>query len=95
MKERRKNLQLAKELSSVADTWEIPLALESSLIPSVGGLVPAKVPVVCGVGPVARDLNTPQEAVSRASLVQRSLLMAEFLAQYVKDKKNGQTKKSS
>ena len=84
MKERRTNLKLAKLLMATAEKWEIPLEQESSLLPSAGGLVPYKIPVVCGVGPVARDLYTPQEAVNRISLVQRTLLMAEFLAKDVK-----------
>jgi D-alanine-D-alanine ligase len=79
MKERRTNNRLAKSLTAAADEWEIPLPQESSLWPSVGGFVPAKIPVVCGVGPAARDLYTPQEAVNRASLIQRSLLIAQFL----------------
>jgi len=80
MKERRTNLRLAKSLSAVAQEWEIPLPQDSSLWPSVGGLAPARVPVVCGVGPAARDLYTPQEAVNRSSLIQRTLLIAQFLA---------------
>jgi D-alanine-D-alanine ligase len=80
MKERRINLLLAESLAAVAKKWEIPLAKESSLLPSVGGLVPAQIPVVCGIGPVARDLYTPQESVNRISLIQRTLLIAEFLA---------------
>jgi hypothetical protein len=31
------------------------------------------------MGPVARDLYTPQEAVQRISMVQHTLLLAEFL----------------
>ena len=81
MKERRSNLLLAKSIAAVAQKWELPLARESSVMPSVGGLVPAKVPVVCGIGPVARDLCTPQEAVNRISLIQRTLLVAELLAE--------------
>ena len=42
--------------------------------------MPADKACVCAVGPVARDLRTPQEAVKRITLVQRSLLLAEFLA---------------
>jgi D-alanine-D-alanine ligase len=84
MKERRTNIRLAKSLLAAAKKWEIPLEQESSLMPSVGGLVPASVPVVCGVGPVARDLYTPNEAVNRISFMQRALLMAEFLAQDAK-----------
>ncbi len=80
MKERRHNLGLAKSLGAVAEKWEIPFGQESSVWPSAAGLVPAKVPVVCGIGPTARDLYTPQEAVNRISLVQRTLLVAGFLS---------------
>jgi len=80
MKDRRINQRLAKSLADVAQEWEMSLEQESSVLPSVGGLVPAKVPVVCGIGPVAKDIYTPQEAVNRASIIQRTLLMAEFLA---------------
>ncbi len=80
MRERRLNLQLARSLEGVAEEWEIPLSHESSVWPSVAGLVPSKVACVCGVGPDARDLGTPQEAVQRISLVQRTLLLTQFLA---------------
>lgn len=79
MKERRINLQLAKSLVCVAEKWDIPLKLESSVMPTAAGLVPARIPVVCGVGPVARDHYRPQEAINRTSLVQRTLLMSGFL----------------
>ena len=79
MKERRTNARLAKLLYEVAAKWEIPLDQESSLLPSVAGLVPYTTPVVCGVGPVAKDLYTARAAVQRISLVQRTLLLAEFL----------------
>jgi D-alanine-D-alanine ligase len=88
MKERRNNLQLSKPLAGVAQNWEIAISQESSVIPSVGGLVPDNIPVICGIGPVARDLYTPQEAVNRISLIQRTLLTAEFLAQDVKSARN-------
>jgi D-alanine-D-alanine ligase len=84
MKEQRKNLQLSKSLAGVAQKWEINMSEESSVVPSVAGLVPDNVPVICGIGPVAQDLYTPQEAVNRISLIQRTLLIAEFLAQDVK-----------
>jgi D-alanine-D-alanine ligase len=87
MKEQANNLQLLKVLADVAKKWEIPLAKESSVVPSAGGLVPAKIPVVCGIGPVAKELYTPQEAVNRISLVQRTLLIAEFLAQDIQSGK--------
>jgi D-alanine-D-alanine ligase len=80
MKERRSTLQLAKKLAEVAEEWEIPFKRESSVWPSVAGLVPAKTACLCGIGPVARDLGSPHEAVQRISFVQRTLLLAEFLA---------------
>ena len=79
MPSRRVNNALLKRLRAIAEQWEIPLRTETSLWPSVAGLVPPQVPVVCGLGPVARGLYTGQEAVSRISLVQRTLLLAEFL----------------
>lgn len=84
MRERKINMQLARKLTRVAEEWDIPLKQESSLLPTVGGLVSARVPVVCGIGPVAKDLYTPNEAVNRTSLLQRTLLMAEFLARELK-----------
>jgi acetylornithine deacetylase/succinyl-diaminopimelate desuccinylase-like protein len=79
MPSRRINNALLKRLHDVAAQWEIPLNKETSLWPSVAGLVPPQVPVVCGLGPVARGLYTGQEAVSRISLVQRTLLLAAYL----------------
>jgi D-alanine-D-alanine ligase len=80
MRERDINRRLAKALTKTADEWKIPLTRESSAWPSVGGLVGSKIACVCGIGPVARDRGTPAEAVQRIGLVQRTLLLAEFLA---------------
>ena len=80
MPERRGTIRLVKELEQLAAEWSIPVKRESSVWPSVAGLVPAKTACLCGVGPVARDLRTPSEAVQRISLVQRTLLLAQFLA---------------
>jgi D-alanine-D-alanine ligase len=79
MKKREANRKLAKQLSEIAAQWDIPFDSESSLWPSAGGLVQNSVGVVCGIGPVAKDLCTPQEAVQRISIMQRALLLAEFL----------------
>ena len=87
MKERRNSLQLSRPLGEVAHKWEIGIAEESSVVPSVAGLVPDNIPVLCGIGPVAKDLYTPQESVNRVSLIQRTLLIAEFLAQDIKSEK--------
>ncbi|UCG51050.1 MAG: ATP-grasp domain-containing protein [Candidatus Latescibacterota bacterium] len=79
MKDRVINKRLAKALLSTASEWEIELDKGSSLWPSVAGLVAGKTAVVCGVGPVARDLYTPREAIQRISLVQRAIVLAQFL----------------
>lgn len=78
------NKRLAAELAEIAANWEIPFGQESALWPSAAGLVPDSTAVVCGIGPVARDLYTPNEAVERISLLQRTLLIAEFLAKEAK-----------
>jgi len=83
------NKRLATELAEIAANWEIPFGQESALWPSAAGLVPVSTAVVCGLGPVARDLYTPNEAVERISLLQRTLLIAEFLATKHKDDADG------
>ena len=79
MPARRINTSLLKSLQVTAQKWDIPLNTETSLWPSVAGLVPPQVPVICGLGPAAQNLYTGQEAVSRISMVQRTLLLAEYL----------------
>lgn len=77
---RSPSITLADELAEVAAKWDVRLERESSAWPSVAGLVPADTACICGIGPVAQDLRTPREAVRRISLIQRTLLLAEFLA---------------
>jgi len=84
MPNRKGNRLLTKALSRVAEKWDIALAQESSLWPTIAGVVPASVPVICGIGPVAQHLYTPQESVQRISLLQRTLLLTEFLLEGVK-----------
>lgn len=79
MKERKKNKSLAVAMAGVAEEWGIPFQTTSSLWPSVAGLVPNVIPVICGMGPVAENLYTPQECVRRISLIQRTLLLTQFL----------------
>ncbi len=79
MKDRNANQRLMKSIQSVAQKWEIPMNGESSVWPTVAGLVAGKTGVLCGVGPVAQDLFTPQESVQRISLIQRTLLLTQFL----------------
>jgi D-alanine-D-alanine ligase len=80
MKERRSSLKLAKEIEEVAARWEIPMRHRMSLAPSAGGLVPESVAVVCGIGPTGRGPGTPHESIERISLIQHTLLLAQFLA---------------
>ena len=77
--ERPQSLALVERLAAVAAKWDMSVEKQSSAWPSVAGLVPADTACLCGVGPVVKDLRTPQEAVQRISLVQRTLLLAEFL----------------
>ena len=79
MKNRVANQRLAKVILNTAAEWEIDLRVDSSVWPSVGGLVTGSTGVVCGMGPVARHLYTPQEAVQRMSLIQRTLLLVQFI----------------
>ncbi len=76
---RRINEAFYREYRECAEQWQIPIDRASSLWPSVAGLAPADTPVLCGVGPSAQGLYTGQEKVSRISLIQQTLLLAEFL----------------
>jgi D-alanine-D-alanine ligase len=73
------NESLLAKLGCAAERWELPFDQDSSLLPSVAGLVPAGTPVVCGVGPAATEAFTTHEAVERISVVQKTLLLAQFL----------------
>jgi D-alanine-D-alanine ligase len=79
MKDRVANKRLARTLSNISSQWEIGLKSDSSLWPSVGGLVTGRASVVCGMGPVGRNLYTPRESVRRITLVQRALILAQFI----------------
>lgn len=70
---------LITNLRSICEEWKLPFGVETSLLPSAGGEVPSKIPVVCGIGPACKDLYTPHEAVHRGELLQRLLLLTLFL----------------
>ena len=80
MRERSVNTRLLEKLTDIAKRWDVPLKPEFSRWPSVAGLVPSDTPCLCGIGPETQDRGTPLEAVHRISLVQRTLLLAEYLA---------------
>ena len=71
--------RLTQRLTAVAEEWELPFSVTSSVTPSVAGLVPEHTPVMSGLGPAGEDLYTSREAVSRVSVVQRTLLLAAYL----------------
>lgn len=73
------NDALVAQLRAVGETWDIPVEADSSLLPSVAGLADSNTGVVCGVGPAATEMFTSQEAVQRISLVQRTLMLTQFL----------------
>ena len=85
MRLRRRNKRLVRDLKEVADKWEIPLEQESSVWPTIAGLVPESTKVVCGLGPISKQLYTPHEAVQRISILQRTLLLAEFLVRQLEE----------
>jgi D-alanine-D-alanine ligase len=84
MKTRKKDNRLLEGLSTIAQEWEIPYMQEASVWPSVAGLVKPGTPVVCGMGPSVRDLYTSKECVERLSIIQRTLLLAQYLVTQVK-----------
>ncbi len=79
LKKRKVNERLIRSLSELASEWDIPLDAESSLLPSVAGLISGSTAAACGLGPVVRDIDTPQESIQRISLLQRTLLLSQFL----------------
>ncbi len=83
MVDRAGNKALAAQFAKAGQKWELAVDTDSSVWPSVAGLVPERVPVICGVGPVACDLNTPMEGVQRSSLLRRTLLLSQYLVHEV------------
>ncbi|MDG5785858.1 M20/M25/M40 family metallo-hydrolase [Evansella sp. AB-P1] len=76
---RKKNNPTTKKLKDICMEWNIPFGTESSLLATAAGEVPQKIPVVCGFSPASKGLFTPNEALHRGELIQRSLLLALFL----------------
>ena len=72
---------LLKRVEAVASRWEVPCESDSSLSPSVAGLIPERTAALCGFGPTVHDPYTPQESVQRISLMQTTLLLAGTLAE--------------
>jgi D-alanine-D-alanine ligase len=76
---RRKEHRLLQKLQQEAEAHQLPFGTETSLISTAAGTVPRHIPAVCGFAPASKNLFTPQEALHRSELVQRSLLLALHL----------------
>ena len=80
MAETPEGAMLLEEMNSAAAPHDIRFQRETSSLASLGGLVGPETPVICGVGPVAHNRGTANENIERISLIERTLVMAEFLA---------------
>lgn len=85
MKDRAVNKRLFKALSNSAEELQFRLKTEWSRWPSVAGLAPSPTACLCGLAPVTRDRGTPGEAVQRISLIQRTLLITDFLMKHAQE----------
>ncbi|WNF38643.1 M20/M25/M40 family metallo-hydrolase [Bacillaceae bacterium IKA-2] len=76
---RKKKNPLIQQLSKISEQWNVPFGTESSLLATAAGEIKNHIPVICGFAPASKDLYTPNEAIHRQELIQRSLLLAMFL----------------
>ncbi|TCT12874.1 D-alanine-D-alanine ligase [Natranaerovirga pectinivora] len=76
---RIKNNSLITELSRISEELNIPFGVESSLLPSAAGEIHNKIPIVCGFAPASKGLYTPNEALHRGELIQKTLLLGMYL----------------
>lgn len=76
---KRANNPLVHKLQTLATDWKIPFGTESSLLATAAGVVPSDIPVVCGFGPASRGLYTPNEAINRSELIEKTLLLSLLL----------------
>ncbi|MDP3386304.1 MAG: M20/M25/M40 family metallo-hydrolase [Eubacteriales bacterium] len=76
---KRKNNPLLNKLETLSEELKIPFGTESSLLATAAGVIPEDLPVVCGFGPASRGLYTPNEAINRSELIEKTLLLALLL----------------
>ena len=81
MPETPENAALLEKLNEVADHHGMSFQRTTSSVASLAGLVGASTPCLCGVGPTTQGRGTPGENIERISLIERTLVLAEFLAQ--------------
>jgi D-alanine-D-alanine ligase len=83
MVERNRKKGMAKDILSMAKKWDIPVKSKSSAQPSAAGLAPLKTDALCGLSPGCDSLYTQHESIDRNALVQRTLLLAQYLLSLV------------
>ncbi|SCY88866.1 M20/M25/M40 family metallo-hydrolase [Alkaliphilus peptidifermentans] len=76
---KNKNNLLISRFTNIAEKWNIPFGMESSLLATAAGEINSNIPVVCGFAPASKGLYTPNEAIHRRELVERTLLLAMYL----------------
>ena len=80
MVETSAGVRLLGELNESGLAHGVEFQRETSSVASLAGLVDGDVPRVCGVGPAAYERGTPSESIERISLIERTVVLAEFLA---------------
>ncbi len=70
---------LIMRLKNISDELELPFGVDSKSIPSAGGDVAQGIPVVCGMSPSGRNLYSVNESINRLELLQKTVLLAEYL----------------
>ena len=81
MAEAPENAALLARWNEVADHHSLRFERTTSSVASLGGLVGTSTPSLCGVGPAADSRGMPNESIERISLIERTLVLTEFLAQ--------------
>ncbi|ADU30550.1 M20/M25/M40 family metallo-hydrolase [Evansella cellulosilytica] len=76
---RKKKNTLLQKFKGLSEEWNIPFGTDSSLLASAAGEISGDLQVVCGFAPASKELYTPNEAIHRSELIQRSLLLALYL----------------
>ena len=79
MVKRDNNRVFIESLGRIAVKWGVPFSSESTILPSAAGFVHHDTPVVCGMAPSSKSLYTPNESVNRNELVQKTLLISQFV----------------
>ncbi|KAB3534810.1 M20/M25/M40 family metallo-hydrolase [Alkaliphilus pronyensis] len=73
------NNKIINKVKTIAEKWNIPFGVESSLLATAAGEINNKIPVVCGFAPSSKGLYTPNEAIHRRELIERTLLLSMYI----------------